>query len=37
MSLAEKRKLADYVVENDCSLEDLEKKVTALVQTILAT
>lgn len=37
MSLADKRKLADYVVENDCSLEDLEKKVTALVQTIVAT
>ena len=37
MSLEEKRKLADYVIENNGSLADLEKKVEALVKTILAT
>jgi dephospho-CoA kinase len=37
MSLEEKRKLADYVIDNTGSLSDLEDKVTGLVQTILAT
>ncbi|MEX0804919.1 MAG: dephospho-CoA kinase [Candidatus Binatia bacterium] len=37
MSLEEKRKLADYIIENNGSLADLEKKVEALVKTILAT
>lgn len=36
MSLEEKRRLADYVIDNTGSLSDLEDKVTALVQTILA-
>ncbi|MPZ76633.1 MAG: dephospho-CoA kinase [Deltaproteobacteria bacterium] len=37
MSLEEKRKLADHIIENNGSLADLEKKVEALVKTILAT
>ena len=37
MSLEEKRKLADYVIENSGTLQELEEKVTALVETILAT
>ena len=37
MSLEEKRKLADYVIENNGTLRDLENKVTALVKTLLAT
>lgn len=37
MSLEDKRQLADYVIENDGSLADLDKQVTALVQTISAT
>ncbi len=37
MSLEEKRKLADYVIENTGTLQELEEKVTALVETILAT
>jgi dephospho-CoA kinase len=35
--LEEKRKLADYVIENTGTLQELEEKVTALVETILAT
>jgi dephospho-CoA kinase len=35
MSLEEKRRLADYVIDNNGSVSDLEDKVTALVQTIL--
>lgn len=37
MSLEEKRKLADYVVENNGTLRELEAKVTALVEKILTT
>jgi len=37
MSLEEKRKLADYVIENNGTLEDLESAVKTAVQTILAT
>jgi dephospho-CoA kinase len=37
MSLAEKRKLADYVIENDGSLEDLEAQVKAVIEKIKAT
>ena len=37
MSLEEKRKLADYVIENSGTLRELENKVTALVETLLAT
>lgn len=37
MSLEEKRKLADYVIDNNGTLEDLESAVKKLVQTILAT
>jgi dephospho-CoA kinase len=37
MSLEEKRKLADYVIENSGTLRELEEKVTALVAIILAT
>ena len=37
MSLEEKRKLADYVIDNNGTLEDLESTVKKLVQTILAT
>jgi dephospho-CoA kinase len=37
MSLEEKRKLADYVIENNGSLMELENKVKALVETVLAT
>jgi dephospho-CoA kinase len=37
MSLEEKRKLADYVIENSGTLGELENKTTALVKTVLAT
>lgn len=37
MSLAEKRRLADYVIENNGSLEDLERRVRALLEKIKAT
>ncbi len=37
MSLAEKRKLADYVIENDGNLKELEQKVRAVFQQIQAT
>jgi dephospho-CoA kinase len=37
MSLAEKRRLADYVIENNGSLEDLERQVHAVVEKIKAT
>jgi dephospho-CoA kinase len=37
MALEEKRKLADYVIENTGSLEDLEQQVRAVLQKIRAT
>ena len=37
MSLAEKRRLADYVIENDGNLADLENQVRAVVAKIQAT
>jgi dephospho-CoA kinase len=37
MSLEEKRKLADYVIENDGTLEKLEQQVRAVLQKIQAT
>jgi dephospho-CoA kinase len=37
MSLAEKRRLADYVIENNGSLEDLERQVRAILARITAT
>jgi dephospho-CoA kinase len=37
MSLEEKRKLADYVIENDGTLEELEQGVRAVLQKIQAT
>jgi dephospho-CoA kinase len=37
MSLAEKRPLADYVIENDGSLEDLEREVQAVLNKIKTT
>ena len=37
MSLEEKRKLADYVIENDGNLKDLEKQVRAVLHKIQAT
>ena len=37
MSLEEKRRLADYVIENDGSLADLETQVRAVVAKIQAT
>lgn len=37
MSLEEKRRLADYVIENDGSLADLEAQVRAVVAKIQAT
>lgn len=37
MNLEEKRKLADYVIDNNGTLEDLESTVKRLVQTILVT
>lgn len=35
MSLAEKRRLADYVIENNGSLEDLERQVCQVLENIL--
>ena len=37
MSLEDKRKLADYVIENDGNLEELERQVRAVLQKIQAT
>jgi dephospho-CoA kinase len=37
MSLGEKRKLADYVIENDGTLEQLEQQVREVLQKIQAT
>jgi dephospho-CoA kinase len=37
MSLDEKRRLADYIVENVGSLDDLERQVAAVVEKIRAT
>lgn len=37
MSLEEKRKLADYIIENDGDLQELEQKVSAVLQQIQAT
>jgi dephospho-CoA kinase len=37
MSLAEKRRLADYVIENNGSLEELENQVKAILEKINAT
>lgn len=37
MSLEEKRRLADYVIENDGSLEDLERRVRSVLAEIKAT
>jgi dephospho-CoA kinase len=37
MSLAEKRKLADYTIENDGTLEDLERQVREVLEKINAT
>jgi dephospho-CoA kinase len=35
--LEEKRKLADYVIENNGTLEELESAVESTVQKVLAT
>jgi dephospho-CoA kinase len=37
MSLAEKRRLADYVIENNGSLEDLQRQVAAVLEKIKVT
>jgi dephospho-CoA kinase len=37
MTLEDKRKLADYVIENTGSLEDLEQQVRAVLQKIQST
>jgi len=37
MSLEEKRRLADYVVENNGSLDQLEQRVKAVLGAIKAT
>jgi dephospho-CoA kinase len=37
MSLEEKRRLADYVIENDGSLEDLERQVQTVLKKIKTT
>jgi dephospho-CoA kinase len=37
MSLEEKRRLADYVIENDGNLEDLERQVQAVLSKIKTT
>jgi len=37
MSLAEKRRLADYVIENDGNMEDLERQVRAVLEKIKVT
>jgi dephospho-CoA kinase len=36
MSLADKRRLADYVIENAGSVEDLERQVRAVLDAIKA-
>ena len=37
MSLAEKRRLADYIIENDGDLADLERQVRAVLEKIKST
>lgn len=37
MSLEEKRRLADYVIENDGTLDELERRVRAVLEEIKAT
>lgn len=37
MSLAEKRRLADYVIENDGGLDDLDRQVRAVLEKIKST
>ena len=37
MSLEDKRRLADYVIENDGTLEDLERQVRSVLEKIKAT
>jgi len=37
MRLEEKRQLADYVIENNGSMEDLEQQVQAVLERIKAT
>jgi dephospho-CoA kinase len=37
MSLEDKRKLADYVIENNGDLEELERQVRGVLQKIQAT
>jgi len=37
MSLEEKRRLADYVIENDGDLDDLDRQVRAILEKIKAT
>jgi dephospho-CoA kinase len=37
MSLAEKRRLADYIIENDGSMDDLERQVRAVLEKIKFT
>jgi len=37
MSLEEKRRLADYVIENNGSLEDLQRQTKAVLEKIKAT
>jgi dephospho-CoA kinase len=37
MSLEEKRRLADYVIENNGSLDDLKHQVEAVLEKIKAT
>jgi len=37
MSLEEKRKLADYVIENNGTVNDLEREVKSVLETIAAT
>ena len=37
MSLEEKRRLADYVIENDGDMADLERQVRAVIEKIKTT